>query len=121
MASLGRRLMDEAGLPEIGDVFMTDTLIFANGDHALERPVVVVRAPRHAVDYVTVIQRSSTAKKQKGVDHPKDATLGLNKDGRWVIEYQRATRCDQFLAAGTLQGRLDNAYLEPLVEMWVQW
>lgn len=112
--------MDDAGLPEVGDVFMTDTFLFSNGDHALERPVVVVRAPRHAVDYVTVIQRSSTPKDQKGVDHPKDAALGLNKDGRWVIDYQRATHCDQFLAAGTLRGRLDDTYLEPLVAMWEQ-
>jgi hypothetical protein len=112
--------MDDAGLPEVGDVFMTDTLIFVNGDHALERPVVVVRAPRRAVDYVAVIQRSSTAKTQEGVDHPKDAALGLNKDGRWVLDYHRARRCDEFLAASTLRGRLDRAYLEPLIAMWEQ-
>lgn len=113
--------MNDAGLPEVGDVFMTDTLVFADGDHALGRPVVVVRAPRNAVDYVTVIQRSSTAKEQKGVDHPKDAALGCNRDGRWVIEYQRSAHCDQFLATGTLRGRLDDAYLVPLIAMWEQW
>lgn len=82
--------MDDDGLPEVGDVFMTATLIFVNGDHALERPVVVVRAPHHGLDYVTVIQRSSTATTQKGVDHPRDTTLGLDKDGRWVLDYQSA-------------------------------
>ena len=113
--------MDNAGLPEVGDVFMTDTLVFTNGDHALERPVVVVRAPRHAVDYVTVIQRSSTAKLQKGVDHPKDAGLGLDRDGRWVLEYQRSRHCDEFLAAAIYRGRLDELYLEALIAMWEQW
>lgn len=108
------------GLPEVGDVFMTDTLVFVNGDHALERPVVVVRAPRHKLDYVTVIQRSSTATTQKGVDHPHDETLGLDKKGRWVLDYQRTTRCDQFVSAGTHTGRLSDTYLKPLIEMWEQ-
>lgn len=110
--------MNEAGLPEVGDLFMTATLIFTNGDHAFERPVVVVRAPRHKLDYLTVIQRSSTATTQRGVDHPRDLTLGLDKDGRWVLEYQRAARCDQFLAAARQAGRLPDKYLDPLVAMW---
>ena len=93
--------MDDAGLPEVSDMFMTGTLIFTNGDHPVERPVVVVRAPRHELDYVTVIQRSSTATIQKSIDHPRDVTLGLDKDGRWVVDYQRAARCDQFLSAAT--------------------
>ena len=116
----GWRAMDDDGLPEVGDIFMIDTLIFVNGDHAIERPVVVVRAPHHGLDYVTVIQRSSTATWQKGVDHPRDALLGLEKDGRWVLDYQRATRCDQFLSTGTHSGRLGDAYLFPLIEMWEQ-
>ncbi|MFZ6005789.1 MAG: hypothetical protein ACOYXM_17840 [Actinomycetota bacterium] len=112
--------MDETGLPEVGDVFMTGTLIFNNGDHAIERPIVVVRAPRHRHDYVTVIQRSSTPKEQKGVDHPCDETLRLNKDGRWVLDYQRSVRCDELLAAADHCGTLSDAYLTPLVEMWEQ-
>ncbi len=112
--------MNDAGLPEVGDLFMTATLIFTNGDHAIERPVVVVRAPRHKLDYLTVIQRSSTARTQRGVDHPRDLALGLDRDGRWVLEYQRATRCDEFLSAAAHAGRLPDAYLDPLVEMWEQ-
>jgi hypothetical protein len=112
--------MDEAGLPEVGDVFMTDTLIFNNGDHAIERPVVVVRPPRHKHDYVTLIQRSSTPKDQKGVDHPRDDGLGLNKNGRWVLDYQRSVRCDELLGVSDHRGLLPAAYLDPLVEMWEQ-
>jgi hypothetical protein len=112
--------MDDDGLPEVGDVFMTDTLIFVNGDHAIERPVVVVRAPHHELDYLTVIQRSSTATTHKGVDHRRDSSLGLDKDGRWVLDYQRAARCDQFLSTASHRGRLDDKYLEPLIEMWEQ-
>lgn len=112
--------MGEAGLPQVGDVFMTSTLIFTNGDHAAERPVVVVRAPRHEFDYLTVIQRSSTATTQRGVDHPRDPSLGLNKDGRWVLDYQRAARCDRFLDVARCVGRLPDAYLNPLVELWEQ-
>lgn len=112
--------MDEAGLPQVGDVFVTGSLIFNNGDHALERPVVVVRAPNKTTDYVTVIQRSTTADKQKGIDHPVDTGLGCDKWGRWVIDYQRAARCDQFLAASTHMGLLPEEYLIPLIEMWEQ-
>lgn len=113
--------MDDAGLPEVGDLFMTGTLIFNNGDHAVERPVVVVRAPRLEHDYVTIIQRSSTPKaNQKGVDQPRDDTLGLNKDGRWILDYQRSVRCDELLAVADHRGRLPDAYLAPLVEMWQQ-
>jgi hypothetical protein len=111
---------DRGQLPEVGDVFMTATLIFTNGDHAIERPVVVVRAPRHKLDYLTVIQRSSTATTQRGVDHPRDLALGLDRDGRWVLDYQRAARCDEFVSAATHAGRLPDAYLDPLVEMWEQ-
>lgn len=112
--------MDDAGVPEVGDVFLTDTLAFANGDHAATRRVVVVRAPRNQLDYVTVIQRSTTAKALKGVDHPVDQALGCDRPGRWVLEYQRSARCDQFLAAADHMGSLDEAYLVPLIEMWEQ-
>ncbi len=112
--------MDDAGLPELGDVFLTDTLIFANGDHAGTRRVVVVRAPRTKLDYVTVIQRSTTAKTLKGIDHPVDDALGCDLPGRWVLDYQRTARCDQFLAAADHKGELDEAYLIPLIEMWEQ-
>lgn len=113
--------MDDAGHLEVGDVFMTATLVFANGDHAYERPVVVVRAPASRLDYLTVIQRSSTATDERlGVRHPRDPSLGLNKDGRWVLDYQRAARCDQFLTSATYLGRLPNEYLCPLVELWEQ-
>jgi hypothetical protein len=107
-------------LPQVGDVFMTGTLMFVDGDHATLRPVVVVRAPARPLDYVTVLQRSTTATTQPGIDHPKDPGLALNKDGRWVMAYHRAVRCDQFLAGSTKVGRLHDTWLEPLVEAWEQ-
>lgn len=51
-----------------------------------------MRAPRHKLDYLTVIQRSSTATTLTGIDHPSDLTLKLDKDGRWVLSYQRAAQ-----------------------------
>jgi hypothetical protein len=112
--------VDDAGLPEVGDVFLTETLIFANGDHATARPVVVVRAPRNKLDYVTVIQRSTTATTRQGVDHPVDDALGCDRPGRWVLDYQRSARCDQFLGTAGHTGELGDAYLLPLIEMWEQ-
>lgn len=98
---------------------MAHTIGFANGDHADVRPVVVVRAPRHAMDYVTVIQRTSTCFHLPGVDHPKSAALGVERDGRWIFDYQRAIRADQFSRYSfELRGSLSPAELEELLEAW---
>lgn len=112
--------MDDAGLPGLGDVFLTDTGIFLNGDHATHRPVVVVRAPRTVTDYLTVIQRSSTVKACDGIDHPADPSLDLDRDGRWVLDYQRGVRCDEFLRSAEHKGMLSDLYLGPLIDKWEQ-
>lgn len=98
---------------------MTSGLTFHDGDHADRRPTVVVRAPQVPLDYLTVIQRSSTAGPDlKGIDHPRDPNLGLEKDGRWVLDYARAARCDEFLACSQHVGHLGDEWLTPLVQAW---
>lgn len=108
----------EVDLPQVGDVFLTATFIFNDGDHTEFRPVVIVRAPLRREDLLTTIQRSSTATWQKGIGQPVDASLGLSLDGRWVLDYQRGARCDQFLAAAEPLGRLDDEWLVPLIAAW---
>ena len=105
-------------LAAVGDVFLVDTLVFVNGDHAEKRPVVVVRAPKHDLDYMTVVQRSSTVRDRRGVDHPRDPDLGLDKDGRWILDYARTVRADQFLGGAEYRGRLASRWLEPLIAAW---
>jgi hypothetical protein len=106
-------------LPVIGAVYLVHTVAFSNGDHALVRPCVVVRAPRHKLDYVTFIQRSTTPGGKAGVDHPAGLMPGLELPGRWVLAYERSLRIDSFAAsASTCVGLLDDAYLRPLLDRW---
>jgi len=116
---VGRRMREEARLPIVGEVYMAHTVVFVNGDHAEDRPVVVVRAPAHRMDYVTVIQRTSTCFHLPGVDHPKSDELGLERAGRWVFDYQRAIRADQFTEYSfEMRGVLSPSELEELLEAW---
>jgi hypothetical protein len=98
---------------------MVHTVIFTNGDHAQLRPCVIVRAPRHDLDYVTFIQRSTTPGKRAGIDHPKGLLPGLDLDSRWVLAYERSVRNDTFAAsASQIVGTLEGKYLLPLLEAW---
>lgn len=98
---------------------MANTIVFANGDHAEDRPVVVVRAPMYRLDYVTVIQRTSTCFHLPGVDHAKSDELGLERNGKWIFDYQRAIRSDQFTDYSfELRGVLPPAEVEELLEAW---
>jgi hypothetical protein len=105
--------------PTVGSVYLADTLVFNNGDHAPARPVVVVRVPRRPLDYVTFLQRSSTCFHLPGVDHPADPALGLDRKGRWVFAYQRSVRSDEFEDYQfEYRGNLDPEYLARLLEAW---
>ncbi len=98
---------------------MADTLVFNNGDHAETRPVVVVRAPSRWVDYVTFLQRTSTRLDLPGVDHPVSPSLGLERPGKWIFDYQRSVRADEFLAYRfEYRGDLDPDYLTSLLAAW---
>lgn len=105
--------------PPVGAVYMATTLVFNNGDHAEVRPVLVVRTPRRLMDYVTFIQRSSTCFHLRGVDHPADPQLGLDRAGRWVFDFQRSIREDEFSSYGfDYRGQLEVQYLTGLLEAW---
>lgn len=106
-------------LPTVGDVFMTRTIIFTNGDHAELRPCVVVRAPAHELDYITFIQRSTKPGNKPGIDHPENEMPGIDLPGRWVLDHERSVRSDTFLGStSAFVGRLPDTYLLPLLEAW---
>lgn len=100
---------------------MARTIIFTNGDHAELRPCVVVRAPSHALGYITFIQRSTKPGRRPGIDHPKAELPGLDQPGRWVLAYERSVRFDTFAGStSSFVGRLDDTYLAPLMEAWAK-
>lgn len=108
-----------AALPRQGSVYLADTLVFNNGDHAEARPVVVMRAPRRWMDYVTFLQRTSKCFHLPGVDHPPSPSLGLDRRGKWIFDYQRSVRADEFLAYRfEYRGDLEPEYLRLLLAAW---
>lgn len=51
--------LDESKLPQLGEIYWTETWIFGGSDPKLERPCVVVREPTSIMDLVVVITRTS--------------------------------------------------------------
>lgn len=110
---------DDHALPEIGQVYWVQPWIFLDGDPKGERPVVVVRAPRSPGDLMTVIERTSTRTDLRGVVHPADPTLGLNKPGLWAHRFTRAVEERLFRPPTVrLAGRLGPPYLDEVMRMW---
>jgi hypothetical protein len=71
------------------------------------------------MDYLTVIQRTSTCFHLPGVDHAKCAELGLDRAGKWIFDYQRAIRADQFTQYSfELRGALSPSELKELLDEW---
>jgi hypothetical protein len=106
----------------VGDVFWADTWIFLDNDDKGQRPVVVVRAPQHREDIVTVIERSASRFDLRGVEHPSDATLDLNKRGKWILRYTRMPSAAIFCEPNVRAvGRLGSEYLNALIQMWEDW
>lgn len=106
-------------LPAAGEVLEVDTYVFANGDHADHRWVVVVRPPRDHRDYLTVIQRSSTNTEGDGVNSPLGELDCFTKPGRWILAYQRTARWEEVESAIQHRcGRLASESVRALVVMW---
>lgn len=116
------RLTESGGscaLPVAGEVLEVDTYVFANGDHAEHRWVVVVRPPRDHRDYLTVIQRSSTEIEREGVSSPLGELGCFTKPGRWILAYQRTVRWQEMEPAVQHQcGLLAPESVSALVAMW---
>lgn len=79
------RSRGEAGepfLPEVGQVYQINTLIYSFGiDAAAERPAVVLTVPSVAGSFAPIQIVTRTSRGAPGVLHPADAVLKLNKDG----------------------------------------
>jgi hypothetical protein len=71
---------------------------------------------------VTVIERTASRFDLRGVEHPPDTQLGLNKKGKWVLRYTRHVDAARFCEPCVSEaGSLPATYLDPLIEMWEQW
>jgi hypothetical protein len=74
---------DEPFLPEVGDIYLVVTRIYALGfDPAARRPAVVVTVPPVTVTHtpIQIVTRTSDTS-APGIAHPKDTRLNLDKKG----------------------------------------
>lgn len=108
-------------LPKVdrGDMYWSETVILhcepEDPDVKPRRPVVVVRPPTPRYPKVVVIVRT-TDTECKGVDHPADATLGLDP-GVWILPEKWAHH-HQFAGPGVdLIGPLGDPYFTQVVDM----
>lgn len=108
-----------AALPCRGAVLEVDTYVFSNGDHADHRWVVVIRPPATENDFVTVVQRSSTARGTAGVPSPARSIGCFTKDGDWVLRYSRTVRWFELAPVIAHEcGQLPGAELTQLIAAW---
>ena len=106
-------------LPILGQVYWVLSWIFIDNDKKERRPVVVVRAPRWENDIVVVMERTSSRTDLRGVAHPPNSKLGLNRPGLWANRFTRHVEERLFRPPSVeLMGTLDQPYLEQVLKMW---
>lgn len=109
--------LDEPQLPQVGELYWAETWIFGGSDPKPERPCVVVREPTSMTDLVVVITRTSDTDR-RGVQHPPDSSLDLNKAGVFSLRHLRSAEARLFVAAAELAGPLPEPYLTQVRELY---
>lgn len=67
-------------LPEVGELYLVDTLIYAANDPAAARPVVVCVPPSPASKSpIQIVTRTSQS--TRGIPHPADRSVHLDRPG----------------------------------------
>ena len=72
----------EPFIPEVGDVYLVNTILYSASDPAAVRPAVVLEADPNPFRPIRVVTRTSDTS-VRGVAHPAESALGLERDGVW--------------------------------------
>lgn len=113
-----RSELTEFELPSVGEVYWAETWIFGGSDPKPRRPCTVVRAPVSLTDVVFVITRT-TDKELRGVEHPADAGLGLNKPAVFPLTNLRHAEARLFTPPQVERvGILPEPYLSRLLKLY---
>lgn len=109
------------GVPCVGDVFWLDTDACYGHDIKPTRPAVVLRGAIFGVlpEVLVLVRTSAEEFSSAHVKHPKNLTVGLDRDGIFPKIYQR--RVDQRFfnmpAHASYQGKLDEPHLTLILKM----
>jgi len=74
----------EPFLPEVGQLYRVNTLIYGQ-DKAAARPVVVVCVPPSQGPKSPIRIVTRTSKHERGIKHPADKSLNLDRDGTFSV------------------------------------
>ena len=120
-AKLPEGVAHPTGVPCVGDVFWLDTAACYGHDVKPTRPAVVLRPSIFGVlpEVLVLVRTSAEDFSSEHVQHPKDLSIGLDRDGIFPKSYQR--RVDQrFFTMPTYasyQGTLSEPYLTQILSM----
>jgi hypothetical protein len=113
------RLTSERGepfLPEVGQLYRVNTVIYTFGhDPAPARPAVVLCVPPSQASKSPIRLVTRTSKPARGIKHPADKSLGLDRDGTFsvlVSVEQQLWRPENV----ELLGVLSDPYLNRVIE-----
>lgn len=113
------RLKGERGepfLPEAGQVYRVNTLIYTFGhDKAAARPAVVLCVPPDPASKSPIQLVTRTSQPAPGIKHPADKSLGLDRDGTFstlVSVEQQLWKPENV----ELLGMLPEPYLTQVIE-----
>lgn len=99
-------------------MYWADTWIFGGSDPEPRRPCVVVRAPSSKTDAVHVITRT-TEPGIRGVSHPPDPKLKLNKPGIFSLRRLHSAEARLFRPPQVeYSGSLPDPYLSQVIKMY---
>jgi hypothetical protein len=119
-ATLPRAVAHPTGVPRAGDVFWLDTSCYG-GDKKPTRPAVVIRGaiPGLLNEVAVVVRTSVNEFSGTHVEHPKDLTIGLDREGKFPKTYRRLIdlRFFKMPAFTSYQGPLPEPHLSEILKM----
>lgn len=109
------------GLPCVGDVYWLDTGACYGGDIKPTRPAVVLRPAIFGVlpEVLVLVRTSADEFSSTHVKHPKDLSIGLDRDGIFPRIYQRRidVRFFSMPQYASYQGSLVEPHLSAILKM----
>lgn len=101
-------------MPAVGEIYRIRTIIVQPPDQHDTRPVVVVSSPRDLTGRISFVCRTSDTS-TKGIDHLRDRSLGLTKDG--VFDRLRSTEAQLWTPRNVARlGLLDAMIVSEIIE-----
>lgn len=105
--------------PEAGEIYHVDTALLSKRDTHVDRyrPVVVVKVKRDL--RLVMVYTRTTDTHERGVHHPKDLALSLDRDGVFAERWDQSVDLGMFVYPLVIRrGRLDPATFARVIEMW---